>query len=188
MSGKDPPGNAASFRRSQSFRADLKGPTNTVERKRNRARFPRSASRSSSHTLDFGDNHDRGGGGAVRLLNRGEATSASWDDDMITPAGATDEFWLDQLAAVDTARESHGGDGRGRRRLGHQEPAGSQGGVPISAATNKRQKPGQKLGRNMKANLPVVRERLYQGSVRPASVLERGARNGSIDALRDYFR
>ncbi len=53
-----------------------------------------------------GDNNDKGGNQTqVRFFDRGTNMHRLWDTDMIERAGDTEDFWLADLAELDTARE-----------------------------------------------------------------------------------
>jgi len=107
----------------------------------------------------------------MRFFDRGSNMHRPWDTDMIARAGGTEEFWLDELAALDTA------ENRALWMCGAVEDWATESLLAARAAyqipgTDKRLKPGQKLGEDyMKANFPVARQRLYQGGIRLASVL-----------------
>jgi hypothetical protein len=53
--------------------------------------------------LHIGDNNDEGGNRTqVRFFDRGTKMHRLWDSDMIERAGQTEEFWLAELAELDT--------------------------------------------------------------------------------------
>jgi hypothetical protein len=94
-----------------------------------------------------------------------------WDSDMIARVGDTEDFWLTDLAVLDTPEaraaamkctvEDWATESLLAARQAYQVPE-----------TGKRLKPGQKLSdAYLEANLPVVRRRLYQGGVRLTMVL-----------------
>jgi hypothetical protein len=94
-----------------------------------------------------------------------------WDSDMIERAGDTEDFWLADLAALDTP------DDRQEAMKGTVEEWTTESLLAAWQAyqvpeTGKRLKPVQKLrDAYLEANLPVVRRRLYQGGVRLAMVV-----------------
>jgi nuclease S1 len=119
-----------------------------------------------------GDNGDKGGNRTqVRFFDRGTNMHALWDTGMIERVSKSEDRWLADLAALDTpaARqealkgtvEDWATESLLAARQGYQVPE-----------TRKRLKSGQKLrDAYLKANLPVVRRRLYQSGVRLAMVL-----------------
>ena len=53
--------------------------------------------------MHVGDNHDRGGNDIqVRLFDRGTNMHSLWDSGMIERVGTKEDFWLTDLAALDT--------------------------------------------------------------------------------------
>jgi hypothetical protein len=122
--------------------------------------------------LHVGANHDNGGNRTqVRFFDRGTNMHRLWDSDMIQRAGNTEEFWLTDLAALDTP------DNREAALKGSVEDWATESLLAARAAynvpeTGTRLKPGQKLGdAYVKANMPVARRRLYQASIRLAKLL-----------------
>jgi hypothetical protein len=122
--------------------------------------------------MHVGDNNDKGGNRTqVRFFDRGTNMHSLWDSGMIEYICDTEEYWLRDLAALDTppARES--------ARKGTVEDWATESLLAARQAyvvpeTGKRLKSGQKLAdAYFDANLPVVRQRLYQASVRLAMVL-----------------
>jgi nuclease S1 len=119
-----------------------------------------------------GDNHDKGGNQTqVRFFDRGTNMHRLWDSDMIARVGDTEDFWIADLAALDTK------EARAEAMKGTVEDWATESILAARQAyqvpeTGMRLKSGQKLGEAyLQANLPVVRKRLYQGSVRLALVL-----------------
>jgi hypothetical protein len=54
--------------------------------------------------LHVGDNGDKGGNRTqVRWVDRGSNMHRVWDSGIIERAGTTEEFWLNDLADLDTA-------------------------------------------------------------------------------------
>ena len=122
--------------------------------------------------MHVGDNHDKGGNQTqVRFFDRGTNMHRLWDSDMLEHAGSTESFWLTDLADLDTPED------REAALQGSVEDWATESLLAARAAynvpeTGKRLKPGQKLGdAYVQANMPVVRRRLYQASVRLAKLL-----------------
>jgi len=94
-----------------------------------------------------------------------------WDSDMMKRAGDDEDFWLADLALLDTPANREAAMG------GSVEDWATESLLAARAAyrvpeTGMRIKPGQKLADSyQKANLPVVRRRLFQAGVRLALVL-----------------
>ena len=94
-----------------------------------------------------------------------------WDSGIIDRAGTTEDFWVKELATLDTPEN--------RKALmgGTVEDWATESLLAARAAyqipgTDKRLKPGQKLGDEYLAiHLPVVRRRLAQAGMRLAWVL-----------------
>ena len=124
-----------------------------------------------------GDNHDKGGNRTqVRFFDQGTNMHALWDTGMIERVSNTEDFWLADLGQLDTPET------RQAAMKGTVEDWATESLLAARQAyqvpeTGKRLKSGQKLGdAYLKANLPVVRQRLYQASVRLAMVLNRRSR------------
>ena len=120
----------------------------------------------------MGDNHDKGGNRTqVRFYDRGTNMHRLWDSDMIQRAGDDEDFWLADLAPLDTP------ENREAAMKGSVEDWATESLLAAREAyrvpeTGMRIKPGQKLADSYReANLPVVRRRLYQAGVRLARVL-----------------
>ena len=96
---------------------------------------------------------------------------ALWDTLMIERVSKSEDFWLTDLAALDTA------ENRAEWMKGSVEDWAIESLLAAREAyqvpeIGLRLKPGQKLGDAYQtANLPVVRRRLYQGGVRLAMLL-----------------
>ena len=154
------------------FRATLKDPSRTKEDHRFALRFLTHCLEDLHMPMHVGDNHDKGGNGTqVRFFDRGSNMHRLWDSDMIERAGNMEEFWLAELAVLDTSQN------RDDAMKGSVENWATESLLAARAAydvpeTGQRLKPGQKLGdAYVAANLPVVRRRLYQASVRLAMLL-----------------
>jgi S1/P1 Nuclease len=119
-----------------------------------------------------GDNQDMGGNNTqVRFFDRGTNMHALWDSGMIQRAGNTEEFWLGDLAALDTP------GARATAMKGTVEDWATESLLAARQAyqvpeTGVRLKSGQKLAdAYLEANVPVVRRRLHQVGVSLAWVL-----------------
>jgi hypothetical protein len=94
-----------------------------------------------------------------------------WDSGIIERVGTTEDFWLNDLAALDTP------EARTMATKGTVEDWATESLLAARQAyrvpeTSLRMKSGQTLSdAYLEANLPVVRRRHYQGSVRLAIVL-----------------
>ena len=122
--------------------------------------------------MHVGDNNDKGGNlTQVRFFDRGTNMHSLWDSGMIEYVCDTEDFWLRDLAALDTPAAHE------RAMKGTIEDWATESLLAARQAyqvpeTAKRLKSGQKLSAAyLDANLPVVRRRLYQASVRLAMVL-----------------
>ena len=122
--------------------------------------------------LHVGDNHDKGGNQTqVRFYDRGTNMHRLWDSDIIQRAGDDEDFWMADLASLDTPKN------REAAMKGKVEDWATESLLAARAAyqvpeTGKRLKPGQKLSdAYYNANLPLVQERLYQASIRLAMLL-----------------
>jgi hypothetical protein len=119
-----------------------------------------------------GDNHDKGGNRTqVRFFDRGSNMHRVWDTDIIERAGDTEDFWLADLAELDTK------ENREAAMKGAVEDWATESLIAARQAyqvpeTGKRIGPGQKLADAYhEGNLPVVLRRLYQSGVRLAMML-----------------
>jgi nuclease S1 len=153
-------------------RATLKDTARSAEDRRMALRFLIHCVEDLHMPMHVGDNHDKGGNRTqVRFFDRGTNMHRLWDSDMIQRIGNTEEFWLTDLAALDTP------ENREAALKGSVEDWATESLLAARAAynvpeTGNRLKPGQKLGdAYVQANLPVARRRLYQASVRLAMLL-----------------
>jgi nuclease S1 len=122
--------------------------------------------------MHVGDNNDKGGNRTqVRFFDRGTNMHSLWDSGMIEYICDTEDYWLRDLAALDTP------EARAVAMKGMIEDWATESLLAARQAyqvpeTGKRLKSGQKLAdAYLDANLPVARRRLYQASVRLAMVL-----------------
>ena len=121
--------------------------------------------------MHVGDNSDKGGNRIqVRFFDRGTNMHALWDSGMIERVGNSEDFWIADLAALDTP------EARAAAMNGTVEDWATERSLAARQAyrvleTGRRLKSGEKPGdAYLRANLPVVRRRLYQVSVRLAMV------------------
>jgi hypothetical protein len=154
------------------FRMIIGDKTKSVEQRRVAMRFLIHCVQDMHQPCHVGDNHDAGGNRTqVRWFDRGSNMHRVWDSGIIERAGTTEDFWLKDLAASDTAEnrlewikgtvEDWATESLLAAREAYQDPA-----------TGYRIKPGTKLGDAYQAkSLPVVRRRLCQAGVRLAMVL-----------------
>ena len=85
------------------FRATLKDKTKSVEDRRFALRFLIHCVEDMHMPMHVGDNHDRGGNDTqVRFFDRGTNMHRLWDTDMIERVSKDEDFWLTDLAALDT--------------------------------------------------------------------------------------
>jgi hypothetical protein len=133
---------------------------------------PDSEPEANQETHHDRDTHDKGGNlTQVRFYDRGTNMHRLWDSDMIEREGDDEDFWLADLAALDQPAN------RAAALRGSVEDWATESLVAARAAylvpeTGKRLKPGQKLSdAYANANMPVVRQRLYQAGIRLAKLL-----------------
>jgi hypothetical protein len=122
--------------------------------------------------MHVGDNHDRGGNDTqVRWYEKGSNMHRVFDRDIIERAGGREDFWLNDLATLETV------ENRAAWMKGSVEDWATES---LLAAREAYQDPGTglriksrtKLGKEyFVANLPVVRKRLVQAGVRLAMAL-----------------
>jgi hypothetical protein len=156
----------------REFQATLKDPARSVEERRFAVRFLIHLIEDLHMPMHVGDNHEKGGNlTEVRFYDRGTNMHRLWDSDMIERAGDDEDFWLVDLAEFDTPAN------RAAAMQGIAEDWATESLVAARAAylvpeTSKRLKSGQKLSdAYVTANMPIVRQRLYQAGIRLARVL-----------------
>jgi hypothetical protein len=154
------------------FRAAVKDTSKSLEERRFALRFLVHCIQGLHMPLHVGDNKDKGENlTQVRWYDRGSNMHRVWDSGIIKRAGDTEDFWLADLAELDTA------ENRAAWMSGTVEDWATESLLAAREAyvipgTVKRLKSGQKLASAyQEANVPVVRMRLYQGAVRLARVL-----------------
>jgi hypothetical protein len=154
------------------FRLVVKDKSKSVEGRRFALRFLIHCLQDMHQPCHVGDNSDKGGNQTqVRWFDRGSNMHRVWDSGIIERVGTTEDFWLNDLAALDTP------EARQEAMKGTVEDWATESLLAARQAylvpeTGKRLKPGQKLSDSyLNANLPVARRRLYQAGVRLAMVL-----------------
>jgi hypothetical protein len=154
------------------FRLVVRDKTKSVEDRRFALRFLVHCIEDMHQPCHGGDNSDKGGNQTqVRWFDRGSNMHRVWDSGIIERVGTTEDFWLKDLAALDTP------EARDAAMKGSVEDWATESLLAARQAyqvpeTGIRLKSGQKLGDSyLQANLPLVRRRLYRGSVRLAMVL-----------------
>jgi nuclease S1 len=154
------------------FRLVIKDKSKSVEERRFALRFLVHCLQDMHQPCHVGDNKDKGGNDTqVRFYDRGTNMHRLWDSDLIGRVSQSEEVWLKDLATLDTQ------EARAAAAKGTPEDWATESLLAARAAynvpeTGQRLKPGQKLGdAYLNANMPVVRRRLHQASVRLATVL-----------------
>jgi hypothetical protein len=154
------------------FRLTLRDKSKTLKERRFALRLLVHCLEDMHQPLHVGDNGDKGGNRTqVRWFDRGSNMHRVWDSGIIERAGTTEEFWLTDLAELDTV------ENRAAWMSGTVEEWATESLLAARAAyvipgTDKRLKSGQKLGDEYQAaHLPVVRRRLCRAGVRLAMVL-----------------
>ena len=153
------------------FRRVVRNEQRPVEERRFALRFLIHLIEDLHMPLHVGDNADKGGNRTqVRFFDKGTNMHRLWDSDMIERVSGSEEFWLDDLAKLDTQEQRR----RRRRepsRIGRRRACAAQAAYLVPE-TGSPLKPGQKLAdAYLKANLPVAPERLYLAGMRLAAVL-----------------
>jgi nuclease S1 len=154
------------------FRVVLKDPGRSVEDRRIALRFLIHFVQDLHMPLHVGDNNDKGGNQTqVRFFDRGTNMHSLWDSGIIEFICDAEEYWLKDLAALETA-ETREGAKRGTVEDWATESLLAARQAYRVPQTGMRLKSGQKLSDSyLDANLPVVRRRLDQAGVRLAMVL-----------------
>jgi nuclease S1 len=154
------------------FRLTLKDPSKSVDDRRFALRFLIHCVEDLHMPMHVGDNGDKGGNRTqVRYYDRGTNMHALWDTLIIERVSKSEDFWLNDLATLDTA------ENRAEWMKGTVEDWATESLLAARQAyqvpeTSTRLKPGQKRGDAYQAaSLPVVRRRLSQAGVRLATVL-----------------
>ena len=122
--------------------------------------------------IHVGDNHDRGGNDTqVRFFDKGTNMHKLWDTDMIERVSKDEEFWLKDLATLDSP-QALAEAGKDVVEDWATESLLAARAAYVVPQIGGRIKPGQKLGAlYFDEQLPVVRHRLYQAGARLAKVL-----------------
>jgi hypothetical protein len=113
------------------FRKTLKDPSKSVEDRRFALRFRIHCVEDMHMPMHVGDNHDKGGSQTqVRFFERGTNMHRLWDSDMIERTSKDEEYWLKDLATLDSP-EARGEAMKGTvEDLSHREPAGGNASLP----------------------------------------------------------
>jgi nuclease S1 len=122
--------------------------------------------------MHVGDNNDKGGNRTqVRFFDRGTNMHSLWDSEMIEHICEVEDYWLKDLAALDSPSEREAAMKGTIEDWATESLLAARQAYRVPESGN-RLKSGQKLsGAYLDANLPVVRRRLYQAGVRVAMVL-----------------
>jgi nuclease S1 len=154
------------------FKVVVNDPSQSIEDRRIAFRFLVHFVEDLHMPMHVGDNNDKGGNRTqVRFFDRGTNMHSLWDSGMLEYVCDTEDFWLKDLAALDTP------DARTAAMNGTIEDWATESLLAARKAyqvpeTGKRLKSGQKLSDTyLDANLPVLRRRLHQASVRLAMVV-----------------
>ncbi len=127
------------------FQATLKDPARSVEDRRFALRFLIHLVEDLHMPMHVGDNHDKGGNQTqVRFYDRGTNMHRLWDSDMIEREGDDEDFWLADLAGLDTS-ENREAASRGKVEDWATESLLAARQAIQVPETGQRLKPGQKL-------------------------------------------
>jgi hypothetical protein len=156
----------------KEFKKVLRDSTKPIEDRQRALRFLIHLIEDLHMPLHVGDNHDKGGTKTqVRFFDDGTNMHRLWDSGMILRAGDSEDFWVADLAELDT-REKQQLAMRGTVEDWATESLILARAAYLVPETGKRLKPGEKLGEvYLSTHLPVIRKRLYQAGVRLALVL-----------------
>jgi hypothetical protein len=128
------------------FRLTVRDKSKSVAARRFALRFLVHCLEDMHQPCHVGDNHDKGGNlTQVRWFDRGSNMHCIWDSDTIEHVSSSEDFWLADLAKLDTA------DNRAAWMRGSVEDWATESLLAARAAyqmpgTDKRIKPGSKLG------------------------------------------
>jgi nuclease S1 len=154
------------------FKVIVKDPARSLEERRFALRFLIHCIEDLHMPMHVGDNNDKGGNRTqVRFFDEGTNMHRLWDSQIIERVSDKEDFWLGDLAALDTPQN------REAWMKGTVEDWATESLLAARQAyqvpeTGLRLKPGQKLAETYQAaSLPVVRKRLTQASLRLAMVL-----------------
>lgn len=122
--------------------------------------------------LHVGDNGDRGGNSTqVQFFKRGSNMHAVWDTLLIENAGKDEVIWLAELVELDSD-ENRAAWSQGTVEDWATESLKAARQAYTVPGTDKRVKSGEKLdGSYVEVANPIVRDRLAQGGVRLATVI-----------------
>jgi nuclease S1 len=154
------------------FRKVIGDKSRSIEDRRFALRFLVHCLQDMHQPCHVGDNHDKGGNDTqVRWYEKGSNMHRVWDSGIIERAGSTEDFWLNDLATLDTS------ENRVAWMKGTVEDWATESLLPAREAyqdprTGKRITSGTKLGDEYQAkNLPVLRQRPAQAGAQLALVL-----------------
>jgi nuclease S1 len=144
------------------FKLAIEDKSKSIEDRRFALRFLIHCLEDMHMPMHVGDNHDKGGNQTqVRFFDRGTNMHSLWDCGMIARVSSKEDFWLADLGQLDTP------ENRQAAMKGTVEDWATESLLAAKQAyqvpeIGKRLKSGQKLGdAYVKANVPVVRQRLY---------------------------
>ena len=164
------------------FRLVIKDKSKTIEDRRFALRFLIHCIEDMHQPCHVGDNKDKGGNRTqVRFFERGTNMHSLWDRGMIEHESKSEEFWLTNLAELDTP-ENRAAWMKGTVEEWATESLLAARDAYVVPGTDQRIKSGQKLSDEYLArHLPVVRRRLSQAGVRLAWVLNEAFDHQSRD-------
>jgi hypothetical protein len=156
----------------REFKAKLKDRRRPLQERRMALRFLVHLVEDLHMPLHVGDNHDRGGNATqVQFFDRGSNMHRVWDSGIIERVDRNEDRWLAVLTVMNKP------EARAKAQRGTIEDWATES---LLAARNAYRDPatgrtiqrGDRLGEAyLEANLPVVRQRLFQAGVRVAMVL-----------------
>jgi hypothetical protein len=154
------------------FRVTVRDTSKPIAERRIALRFLVHCLEDMHQPCHVGDNHDKGGNlTQVRWFGRGSNLHRVWDSDIIEHVSTSEEFWLADVAKLDTAVNRPSWMGGSVEDWATESLLAARAAYQV-LGTDKRIKSGQKLGDEYQAvHLPVVRRRLCQAGLRPALVL-----------------
>jgi hypothetical protein len=154
------------------FKLVVKDKSKSIEERRFALRFLLHCIEDLHQPCHVGDNHDKGGNlTQVRWFDRGSNMHRVWDSGIIERAGDTEDFWLAELAELDTVENRAAWMSRTVEDWATESLFLARAAYVIPG-TDQRIKSGQKLGEEYQAKqLPVVRLQLCRAALRLAMVL-----------------
>jgi nuclease S1 len=154
------------------FRLVVNNKSKSVEDRRFALRFLIHCVEDMHMPMHVGDYHDKGGNQTqVRFFDCGSNMHRLWDSDMIERTSKDEEFWMTDVAALDTP-EARDAAMRGTVKDWATESLLAARRAYQVPETGARLKSGQKLGEAyLEANMPSLKRRLYQCGIRLAREL-----------------